>query len=231
MSPKLSNLRAGLRNIVGWHVWNCSRVNNFPVSSKSNRLQKNYWNSIHHTLPYNYCGPLANRIFMSWRYFSICEEFYERGVFLFKTFVRETIGLIGLTRVGSRRVVQIAAGFMICLSLLGRHWITHTISYWKSCTDINFDTYSCRYHFSFFFFFQTWLRCGRNLSSTNFYGILHLRKVSGNQSICSNFCNRKIWWHICIHAITDGGCSFLHHVCVSRYTFLVPHHLQFYAIR
>lgn len=32
----------------------------------------------------------------------------------------EIIGLIGMTRVGSRRVVQIAAGFMICLSLLGK---------------------------------------------------------------------------------------------------------------
>lgn len=34
--------------------------------------------------------------------------------------IRETIGLIGLTRVGSRRVVQIAAGFMIFFSLLGK---------------------------------------------------------------------------------------------------------------
>lgn len=32
----------------------------------------------------------------------------------------ETIGLIGLTKVGSRRVVQISAGFMICLSILGK---------------------------------------------------------------------------------------------------------------
>jgi len=44
----------------------------------------------------------------------------SRGI-LYDAFDRETIGLIGLTRVGSRRVVQIAAGFMICLSLLGRH--------------------------------------------------------------------------------------------------------------
>ena len=34
--------------------------------------------------------------------------------------IRETIGLIGLTRVGSRRVVQIAAGFMLFFSLLGK---------------------------------------------------------------------------------------------------------------
>jgi len=32
---------------------------------------------------------------------------------------RENIGLIALTRIGSRRVVQISAGFMIFFSVLG----------------------------------------------------------------------------------------------------------------
>jgi xanthine/uracil permease len=32
---------------------------------------------------------------------------------------RENIGLLALTRVGSRRVVQISAGFMIFFSVLG----------------------------------------------------------------------------------------------------------------
>lgn len=33
---------------------------------------------------------------------------------------RENAGLLALTRVGSRRVVQIAAGFMIFFSILGK---------------------------------------------------------------------------------------------------------------
>lgn len=33
--------------------------------------------------------------------------------------LRENVGLLGLTRVGSRRVVQISAGFMIFFSTLG----------------------------------------------------------------------------------------------------------------
>ena len=32
---------------------------------------------------------------------------------------RENVGLLGLTRVGSRRVVQVSAGFMIFFSVLG----------------------------------------------------------------------------------------------------------------
>lgn len=35
-------------------------------------------------------------------------------------FDRENAGLLGLTRVGSRRVTQIAAGFMIFFSLFGK---------------------------------------------------------------------------------------------------------------
>ena len=34
-------------------------------------------------------------------------------------YFRENVGLLGLTRVGSRRVVQISAGFMIFFSMLG----------------------------------------------------------------------------------------------------------------
>jgi len=34
-------------------------------------------------------------------------------------FSRENVGLLGLTRVGSRRVVQISSGFMIFFSILG----------------------------------------------------------------------------------------------------------------
>jgi len=34
---------------------------------------------------------------------------------------RENVGLLGLTRVGSRRVVQISAGFMIFFSTLGQY--------------------------------------------------------------------------------------------------------------
>lgn len=36
-------------------------------------------------------------------------------------FTRENVGLLGLTRVGSRRVVQISAGFMIFFSTLGQY--------------------------------------------------------------------------------------------------------------
>ncbi|KAF3778286.1 Nucleobase-ascorbate transporter 2 [Nymphaea thermarum] len=35
-------------------------------------------------------------------------------------FCRENVGLLGLTRVGSRRVIQISAGFMIFFSILGK---------------------------------------------------------------------------------------------------------------
>lgn len=35
------------------------------------------------------------------------------------SYFRENVGLLGLTRVGSRRVVQISAGFMIFFSTLG----------------------------------------------------------------------------------------------------------------
>jgi nucleobase transporter 1/2 len=36
---------------------------------------------------------------------------------------RENVGLLGLTRVGSRRVVQISAGFMIFFSILGLYYL------------------------------------------------------------------------------------------------------------
>lgn len=39
------------------------------------------------------------------------------------TFFRENVGLLGLTRVGSRRVVQISAGFMIFFATLGWYYI------------------------------------------------------------------------------------------------------------
>jgi xanthine/uracil permease len=35
---------------------------------------------------------------------------------------RENIGLLGSTRVGSRRVIQISAGFMIFFSILGKKY-------------------------------------------------------------------------------------------------------------
>ena len=38
----------------------------------------------------------------------------------FLSTLRENAGLLALTRVGSRRVVQISAGFMIFFSILGR---------------------------------------------------------------------------------------------------------------
>jgi len=41
----------------------------------------------------------------------------ERCLFLFP--YSENAGLLALTRVGSRRVVQISAGFMIFFSILG----------------------------------------------------------------------------------------------------------------
>lgn len=36
---------------------------------------------------------------------------------------RENVGLLGLTRVGSRRVIQISSGFMILFSILGWYYL------------------------------------------------------------------------------------------------------------
>lgn len=63
------------------------------------------------------------------RWIFIVDEFYLSSSSLFGTrmnlivvaivYCRENVGLLGLTRVGSRRVVQISAGFMIFFSTLG----------------------------------------------------------------------------------------------------------------
>jgi len=42
----------------------------------------------------------------------------------------ENAGLLGLTRVGSRRVVQISAGFMIFFSILGKPHAFYVIMFW-----------------------------------------------------------------------------------------------------
>ncbi|RRT85706.1 hypothetical protein B296_00003695 [Ensete ventricosum] len=46
----------------------------------------------------------------------------------------ENVGLLGLTRVGSRRVVQISAGFMIFFSIFGTYYLfqcgmKHTLNF------------------------------------------------------------------------------------------------------
>jgi xanthine/uracil permease len=41
----------------------------------------------------------------------------------------ENAGLLGLTRVGSRRVVQISAGFMIFFSILGKPHVFYVIMF------------------------------------------------------------------------------------------------------
>lgn len=40
-------------------------------------------------------------------------------------YFRENVGLLGLTRVGSRRVVQLSAAFMIFFSILGWYYLRH----------------------------------------------------------------------------------------------------------
>lgn len=51
---------------------------------------------------------------------------YSNRLFQIQT-DRENVGLLGTTRVGSRRVIQISAGFMIFFSILGEQRL-----YWQS---------------------------------------------------------------------------------------------------
>lgn len=57
--------------------------------------------------------------------FSLFHRFLalEKVMSLFLLMCRENAGLLALTRVGSRRVVQIAAVFMIFFSILGKFYL------------------------------------------------------------------------------------------------------------
>lgn len=59
-------------------------------------------------------------------------------------YFRENVGLLGLTRVGSRRVVQISAGFMIFFSTLGWYYLFGVVLR----TEINMPIGENSIHFS-----------------------------------------------------------------------------------
>lgn len=53
--------------------------------------------------------------------FQLAAYFFPIGIYTFHGFLSsENAGLLALTRVGSRRVVQISASFMIFFSILGK---------------------------------------------------------------------------------------------------------------
>lgn len=52
------------------------------------------------------------------------EIFNVIDIISFPSFHSENVGLLALTRVGSRRVVQISAGFMVFFSVLGKYFIS-----------------------------------------------------------------------------------------------------------
>lgn len=77
------------RRFAEWIVWNCNRFNSFGV------MKSNLFNIERSQVPdLKLCG------------FFVCS-------------CSENTGLLGLTKVGSRRVVQISAGFMIFFSIFG----------------------------------------------------------------------------------------------------------------
>lgn len=55
---------------------------------------------------------------------------------------RENVGLLGSTRVGSRRVIQISAGFMIFFSMLGKYLSSHIFTYTSSLLNVIFKLIS-----------------------------------------------------------------------------------------
>ena len=83
-------LSTGNWNFAGWDVWNWKWVHSISVRTGHSYLK---FDPILAILVLKLCLILG-----------ICSE---------------NAGLLGLTRVGSRRVIQIAAGFMIFFSILG----------------------------------------------------------------------------------------------------------------
>lgn len=88
---------AGNRNLARWSLWNWHWFYCFCVS----------------------CTQMSHSHWLVFSFFAYRDSLTGVMDHVF----RENVGLLGLTRVGSRRVIQISAGFMIFFSILGWHYL------------------------------------------------------------------------------------------------------------
>uniref|UniRef100_A0A453JUT9 Nucleobase-ascorbate transporter 3 n=1 Tax=Aegilops tauschii subsp. strangulata TaxID=200361 RepID=A0A453JUT9_AEGTS len=115
----------------------------------------------------------------------------------------ENIGLLGLTKVGSRRVIQISTGFMIFFSIFGNSLFPPCVTEGKKS--------------------KFWLKFGNFHSCREVWGVLRINPVANLRSNLLHL----VWYRSCCGNLVQPVCKQkLHEEHLHHWTILVPWHLD-----